>query len=329
MIESLSVKNFQSHENTKLEFTSGINIILGRSQAGKTALLRALLWLVTNRPSGLRFRSHFADDSPTEVTAALRKSNPHLATAAGNALYVQVRKSPSTKAVYSVGDSNFSGFGKSVPEAVANALNINPDINIQRQLDSPFLITASPSEVASTINRATRLDNTDVWLKQLNRIALAAGRELDSLVKAKARIEEQLAGYSHLDDFERDLEILKRLELRVDRTESELDEILWLADSVDEALEALDSARDLLAVERELEDAEKILDEVDSIRQELDDLVAEWDMLDRRVRDLDRHKVTLRGCRDALADLMRELRVCPFCFSELDDDAIDRVVEQL
>lgn len=54
-IKSIIIKNFQSHVNTKLELCDGVNVILGNSDVGKTAILRALGWIFFNKPSGTTF----------------------------------------------------------------------------------------------------------------------------------------------------------------------------------------------------------------------------------------------------------------------------------
>ncbi|MCK9524299.1 MAG: AAA family ATPase, partial [Limnochordia bacterium] len=39
MIEKLTLKNFQSHKHSELEFAPGLNAIIGQSDSGKSALL--------------------------------------------------------------------------------------------------------------------------------------------------------------------------------------------------------------------------------------------------------------------------------------------------
>src|SRR5690554_5109154 len=63
MITSLEIQNFQSHKETLLEFEPGVNVIIGPSDSGKTAILRALYWLVWNRPLGDAFRSSWGGDT--------------------------------------------------------------------------------------------------------------------------------------------------------------------------------------------------------------------------------------------------------------------------
>lgn len=49
-IKKLVVDNFQSHEHTEVEFGPGLNVIVGPSDHGKSALVRALRWLfIMNR----------------------------------------------------------------------------------------------------------------------------------------------------------------------------------------------------------------------------------------------------------------------------------------
>lgn len=50
-IKSIIIKNFQSHANTELELCDGVNVILGNSDVGKTAILRALGWIFLDRKS--------------------------------------------------------------------------------------------------------------------------------------------------------------------------------------------------------------------------------------------------------------------------------------
>ena len=58
MIEELWIKNFQSHKDTKIRFGKNLNVIIGSSDSGKTAILRALRWLIYGRPMGKAFQTH-------------------------------------------------------------------------------------------------------------------------------------------------------------------------------------------------------------------------------------------------------------------------------
>lgn len=48
MILKVRMQNFESHEDTEIEFTEGMNLIVGQSNSGKSSILRALRMVVDN-----------------------------------------------------------------------------------------------------------------------------------------------------------------------------------------------------------------------------------------------------------------------------------------
>ena len=67
MLKSLKIRNFESHRNTQLNFHPGVNVIVGESDQGKTAILRALEWVLFNRPLGEDIKSNWLEDINTYV----------------------------------------------------------------------------------------------------------------------------------------------------------------------------------------------------------------------------------------------------------------------
>jgi len=49
MIKRITLKNFESHEDSKIEFSDGLNLIIGQSNQGKSSIVRALAMVVANR----------------------------------------------------------------------------------------------------------------------------------------------------------------------------------------------------------------------------------------------------------------------------------------
>jgi exonuclease SbcC len=171
MIKKLIIENFQSHEKTELNLDPGVNIITGASQAGKTAILRALYWLLHNRPSGDRIRSSFAKGA-TKVMVE---------TSEGDSIWhVKDDKINS----YALGNEVFDKIGRDIPDMVQRALRIS-ELNVQKQLDEPFLVTSSAGEVAKTINRITRLEMVDNWVTDLT-------QNINSINREKERLEVEI-----------------------------------------------------------------------------------------------------------------------------------------
>ena len=64
MIKKIKIENFQSHRDTELEFSKGVNVITGLSNSGKTAIIRAFQLLKNNRPLGFRYNR---TKNPTKI----------------------------------------------------------------------------------------------------------------------------------------------------------------------------------------------------------------------------------------------------------------------
>jgi exonuclease SbcC len=67
MIERLQIKNFQCHESLKIKLDPKITAIVGPSDVGKSAILRAIRWVATNRPRGDSFIKEDADEAQVTV----------------------------------------------------------------------------------------------------------------------------------------------------------------------------------------------------------------------------------------------------------------------
>lgn len=199
MISSLKLRNFQSHKHTDLEFVPGVNVIIGQSDSGKTAIIRALQWVVTNRPSGEAFRSDWGGD--TEVHLGLDKEKVIVRERAKENRYV-LWTSPTKEQV-------FQGFSTDVPETLAELIGFD-DINIQAQHDSPFLLSANSAEVARTLNKVAHLDDIDYSLSSVNSMIRQVNSAIKEVEFGLGEVADGLERYDGLVELEATLEGLER-----------------------------------------------------------------------------------------------------------------------
>lgn len=194
MIETLKIQNFQSHKNSVLEFSPGVNIITGTSDSGKTAVLRALKWLVWNKPGGDAFRSAWGGDTKVEVSVDNKT----------------IVRSKGKENLYKLEDIVFKAFGTSVPSEIQEQLNLS-EINFQQQLDSPFLLTKSPGEVAKHFNKVAHLDQIDSSLSAIQ----SEIRSLESSRKYEqeylAELKEKKNTFAYLANAEKDIEEVRTI----------------------------------------------------------------------------------------------------------------------
>jgi len=197
MIKSLKIQNFQSHEKTELEFSPGVNIIVGSTDSGKTAIIRALRWLIWNRPSGDSIRSHWGGETSVTLgteNGTISRSKDKIDT------YVLVTAKGE--------EFTFKAFGTSVPEEIQMFLNIG-EINLQRQSDAPYLLSKSPGEVASHFNKVARLDKIDLATQNINSWIRSLIQDIKQNEEQKKQATKELTNFDYLEKAEMELEVLE------------------------------------------------------------------------------------------------------------------------
>jgi exonuclease SbcC len=187
MITSVTIINFQSHTHSELHFSEGTNILIGNSDTGKSAVFRAVVWVVTNRPLGDAFRSEWGGDTRVRIE-----------TDDGNV--VERIKGPS-KNEYIVNGEILKAFGTDVPEQVNEALRID-QYNIQAQMDMPFLLASSPGEAARMLNQAASIEDIDLVLSEVKKSHDRIRRELDSDQSQLASHQTAMEQYQNIPEIE-------------------------------------------------------------------------------------------------------------------------------
>jgi len=210
MIQKLRISNFQSHKDSSLDFAPGVNVIVGASDCGKTAIIRALRWLIFNKPTGDSFRSTWGGITAVEIELPERNSIEH--GAHKDVTYIQRLKSDKHNQYFWNGTDNvFEAFGTGVPEPIQNILNMD-ETNIQMQLDSPFLISSTPGEVASFFNKIAHLDQIDDGIRNIQSSIRQTTAEIQADENRVVELTEAVKAYEYIDLVEIDLEELEKMD---------------------------------------------------------------------------------------------------------------------
>ena len=195
MIESISLSGFQSHKNSNLDFSNGVNVIVGKSDCGKSAIIRALRLVLENKPSGDSFINHDCKD----MTVSMKINDTDITRGKGS------------ENTYTAGKEKFTAFGQSVPEPIVAVTKFH-DVNAQFQLDSPFLLSMTPGEAGQYLNSIMNLDIIDQTVKAAQAMARENKAAISALTATIATLESEEAGYVWLTDAEAALEKLQALE---------------------------------------------------------------------------------------------------------------------
>lgn len=204
MIQSVQIKNFESHKDTFVEFDKGMNVLAGSSSSGKSAIRRALQFVIynefgKNQISWWAVNAKGAQKEPTEVTIVLDTGT------------VITRRRSSTENVYVINDKVLEAVGSNVPEEVATALNFM-DINCQSQMERPFLVSESAGEVARMFNRVVSLEDADLYQSAVEGMRRKCNTDLEATGTAITTLTADINSIDWLDKADKVIRTIQRLE---------------------------------------------------------------------------------------------------------------------
>jgi len=167
----LSLENFQAHSNTDIDI-EGMTVITGKSNAGKSSIIRALLWVITNKPTGTAFIKHGKKDVSVWFNNVLfRERSPKL----------------NRYGIIIEGETeNYDAIKTDVPKPVEQYLNL-VSANIQRQRDVDFLIGLTPTAAGALLDSTLHL--TDISMIEAE-AARKCREAVENVNKGKKDLEE-------------------------------------------------------------------------------------------------------------------------------------------
>jgi DNA repair protein SbcC/Rad50 len=346
MLEKLDIKNFQSHKDTVLEFSPGVNAIVGDSDSGKTAILRALNWVMTNKPLGDAFRSTWDQKGVTSVKLTTEGKT------------IERKKKGVTENLYKIGKKEYKSFKQGIPEDVASLLNID-DINIQYQMDGPFLLSGmSPGEVGRYFNKLAKIDKIDKataaanrelrrikttfdheeeklgkktalleeneWIPEADELLKQIEADHNETVKAQIQWDELSIHLDKIDDVQVKIEPLEKLLLAEDKVnsllkiEKEVREKLREKDELGRTISRIEMVEKNIAFCNALLKAEKEVNKLIALSQEMDQKYQEHKQLADLMDQIEAKEVTIVETQERIDKLEAEIEaempdVCPLC----------------
>ena len=273
-IHSVELENFKTHVRTKVDFSKGLNLILGLNGAGKTSILQALGFAL----AGVKWEGNYGDfitnfnDSTTAIVKISFIANDDLE-------YQIIRKIEEKHTTWELFSSNGSAW--KTQSEVLNVLKVLTGINGEMADVYKRVITAHQNDITSIFSmppskRKTFFDelfNTQIYKK-------LAQNELKEYVDEMEKTELKLK--TKRESVQETVEDLKD-------TQEDLDEALNEIEKLEEKVKSLSTLK--LMREEELEKNEKIKVQIEKFNDQrkewlrrLEDKKKELEELNQRMK---------------------------------------------
>ncbi|MEW6183775.1 MAG: AAA family ATPase [Bacillota bacterium] len=184
-LKRVVLENFQSHRYTEIVFAPTLTVLIGESDQGKSAVVRALRWLFYNKPHGADFMR--AGSDYCRVAAEFDDGVVVFRERRGKVNRYEIRR-PGLEPY------PLEGFGREVPSEIEELTEVQAlklegavfELHVSHQLDPPFLLRETPAVRARAVGHLSGTHLFDAAGKR-------AGRKIAVLSRARSELDEKLA----------------------------------------------------------------------------------------------------------------------------------------
>lgn len=305
----LLLRGFQSHKDTTMELNGGFVCITGPNNAGKSAVIRAVRWLMYDALHGSRFIKKGSPEAQAELQI-------------GNAKIARIKSK--SKNQYQINGVAMDSVGIGVPIEVHQAIGIravkvdkDQELEVNVQQDAPFLMGLTGTLKAKVLNVLTGSNVIDMASRESVADTRRMAQEQSQLAARKEALlqeQEQYAGLAAKEETVKTLwQLLSQLEALVAKARNMRELRDQLADATtrvskysnisdrrDEAAKLLNS---FTGVKRRLELAKEYMAACDRVfkrttasdrRAEVDDFLSQL-ILSRKKIELTKEQKAVSG----------------------------------
>lgn len=213
-ITDVTIKGFQSHKESSFTLSPGLTVITGPSDAGKTAVIRALRWLAFNEPQGegflytVRNADGSIKDQEEQAEVTVNFDNGVSIT--------KTRRKGKTTYIHSLYPEPWEK--AEVPPEIKEALgllkqsygdNFETCLNFAFQLDPPFLLSETGGTGAKVLGKLAGTEVVDKAIGAVNKRTHNTRAELAQAEKQIGQLDVELLEYLDVDDKYDAVEILE------------------------------------------------------------------------------------------------------------------------
>lgn len=210
-IQEVTIEGYQSHTNSTFRLSPGLTVITGPSDAGKTAIIRALRWFAFNEPTGEAFLHTIRnpDGSVKEAVDQVKVS----VTFDNGITITKTRRKGKTTYTHSAFPTAWEK--AEIPPEIKETLGLVKQqygdfetcLNFAFQLDAPFMLSESASVGAKVLGKLAGTEIVDKSISEVNKKTHQTRSEISYADKQIGEIDVSLTEYFDLDRFDAELKI--------------------------------------------------------------------------------------------------------------------------
>lgn len=238
MIERILLQNYQGWESLDLVLDPHVTVLVGPSDRGKSAVLRAFNWVATNKPPGTE-----------DIRRGCSGGRVRVYLDGGRHITRQRRKDEN---LYLLDGTALKAFGQGVPADVTALLNIS-DINYQTQQpagvewrasDPAYWFSATPGNVSRAMNAIVNLEEVDTTLANVGKVARRSKVEADLCLERVRAAKQQRDGLDWVLDADRALRGVEQHDEALGVVQARADKLAAMVRNVARAEDHATSTRD-------------------------------------------------------------------------------------
>lgn len=313
--KSLHLVNFQAHKDTTITFSSGLNVIVGPSDTGKSSILRALRKLIRDNPAG----KDFINKDATSVKLSLTIVNDE------DQEYTIIRQITPSKNLYYLDDQEFGGFGREIPKEIQDVLEMSLielenseeiDLHFSDQHDGPFMISKGLAGIRSKLlGRIAGLHILDKGIVDVNKDVRAGNSafKITSIEKDRLQMEVDKSpnttdGHLLYDTCKKQLQTLEMELTTLNKLRSLKEDLNIVVEEGKKQRLHFDSLPNIDADFQGIHTSLYTLDRLQELYQKLNSINTQIE--DIASKDYDD---IIHSAQQEWVILLKELKICPTC----------------
>lgn len=304
----IRIQNFQSLHDVDLELGK-LTVVVGASNSGKSALLRALRTLMQNAPSP----SFVTHGKSVSVIATDFEEGYTLALERGKALatYRVTHPAPDTAV------DEYPKSGTKLPDVLRSLVRPLEEegqlLQYAGQFDRPYLLDAPTTKVAQVLGELTNIVILHDAVREANRRRLERSSKLKVRTKDRDELKEKVTKYhalpkrvARLTELKQSLELAKQVEASRDR-------LGLLVNQLALAEMALDQLPPLQSFDKDMTTIDSLEEKLLKLRAVINALLTSHKAYSSAVAQVESDQSLIVSLQEEHDERLTALGVCPLC----------------